>query len=85
MEKSNPPLSEEFLDEQVKLLEDFKDNLDAWRSQIRTAFNTCARPGLRHLSVLDLPDELLIKIFRYVKDPQEFECYCWASMGLREI
>lgn len=58
--------------------------LEQHRSFLRKDFNARARPLIRRLNILDLPDELLIKIFGLVKGGWktsliEVSCELWPS------
>lgn len=53
-----------------KLLEDLKcvtQQIEDNRSSVRERINVLSRPSLRPLRILDMPDEILIKIFGHVK------------------
>ena len=41
--------------------------LSKLRATIQKDINICSRPSLRPLTIMDLPDEILAKIFKYVK------------------
>ncbi|CAJ2513894.1 Uu.00g020130.m01.CDS01 [Anthostomella pinea] len=55
--------------------------MESIRDSIRTCINACVRYRLRPLSILDLPDELLMDIFDYVKGRDDHELYLfnWKS------
>ncbi|KAI1295199.1 hypothetical protein F5Y03DRAFT_410648 [Xylaria venustula] len=53
----------------LRFLDHLQQMMDDTRSLLRDKFNTLSRPSLRPLKVVDLPDELLMTIFDFVKTP----------------
>ncbi|KAK3297800.1 uncharacterized protein B0H64DRAFT_458342 [Chaetomium fimeti] len=51
------------LDEEVKYLEGSKSDFEEMQSNIRNRINELSRPFLRDLTIMDLPNELLLEIF----------------------
>lgn len=64
----------EFLDAQHTTLSDCQRLLGRLSEMLRKDINLRSRPSLRSLTILDIPDEILVRIFEYVKgwhpDPQ---------------
>ncbi|KAK4034729.1 hypothetical protein C8A01DRAFT_18517 [Parachaetomium inaequale] len=59
--------SEEKLDFQLERLKEPRAELERLQSAFRCRINDLSRPYLRSLSILDLPDELLLDIFELVE------------------
>lgn len=60
--------SVELLDERIDRAEADKFELEAPQASIRRRIADMTRHQVRNLSVLDLPEEILVAIFRYVED-----------------
>ena len=56
-----------FLDAQSTTLSDCQKLLARFRHTLMKDINVCSRPFLRPLTILDMPDEILITVFEYVK------------------
>ena len=60
-------LSREFLDAQHATLSACQTLHDKFREVLRKDINIRSRPSLRPLTILDMPDEILVQVFEYVK------------------
>ena len=60
--------SAENLDRELEKVNDVKAELEDIQSSLRRCLGQLARPHLRKLNVLDLPDEILLQIFEFVED-----------------
>lgn len=67
------PGLDEFLEGQHGTLTSCKRTRDHSNSTLRDAINVASRPLIRHLTILDLPDEILTDIFRFARglEPDE--------------
>ncbi|PSS13293.1 hypothetical protein M430DRAFT_267445 [Amorphotheca resinae ATCC 22711] len=59
--------SQDDLEEQLEMLSSLKCHLGDFSLSLRKTANILSRPKLRPLTILDMPDEILIDIFGYVK------------------
>lgn len=71
----DPQLSQTFLKEQNEIFSSLKRMLGDFQSALRNTVNICSRSRIRSLHILDMPDEILLKIFSYVKGWEPSELY----------
>lgn len=69
--------SVEVLQRAVQAAQDSRDELLNTREQLRSNIHSIAKPYNRNLGVLDLPDEVLITIFRELRDIKYSEQSFW--------
>ncbi|KXX76214.1 hypothetical protein MMYC01_205528 [Madurella mycetomatis] len=63
-----------------------KMELTGIQDALRCGINELSRPSLRSLSILDLPDEILLQIFEMVEDPTPYlPSLCYFGPGRQDI
>ncbi|SZF03003.1 unnamed protein product [Blumeria hordei] len=73
--------------DKIRILKNMIDNIDILRGMIRDKTKVIARSHIRQLNILDLPDELLIRICEEVQGREE--CHIKyipdANIGIQEV
>ncbi|EER39389.1 conserved hypothetical protein [Histoplasma capsulatum H143] len=60
------------LDRELEKANASKTKFEGVQSALRCCINSLSRPYLRNLNILDLPNEILLKIFEFVEDMLDF-------------
>ncbi|EDN07297.1 hypothetical protein I7I51_03437 [Histoplasma capsulatum] len=60
------------LDRELEKANASKAKFEGVQSALRCCINNLSRPYLRNLNILDLPNEILLKVFEFVEDKFEF-------------
>jgi hypothetical protein len=83
---SDPQFEEAIRKEQLENLSSIRSIADDLQSAIRNNINVLSRPTLRPLRILDLPDEILMKISECAEDWKPHRRSLWIkAKGIKEV